>query len=510
MKFWKSSLLAQLVSCFSLLSVVTVSIVAVAAYHRAKDSLQQSVLDRLTVAASLKEYQLNEWVDTQRRDVLLLSQMPQIQEQIAVLLTTDKSSESYQRAYKELTNHFSAIVAVKPHLQSILVTTNGGYVIFSSSDKTLEGKYRPLADPTTYFTREGADTVVPNFYTSPQTGKAAITFATPVLDQKNVRMGAIAINLDLKGVDDLIRERTGLGKSGATYLVGQSASKTVFISGEGAKAEEFANGVNSPGIDAAIAKNDGAGLYSNYKGVPVIGNYRWLTNQNLALIAEMSQQEAFAPAHQLAKDILLIGLSSAALLLVAVYLLSRRMTQPILAIADTAIQVAKGDLTTRAPVLTEDEIGLLARAFNQMITQLKQSNYTLEQQIKSATAVQNTSANLASIIDNIADGLLVTDASGRITRFNPALSELFSLGDVALTNQACYEVLSRELADLVTQTKDSPKEVLTTEVMLSEGRVGKAVATAIFKDSTSNGSEKTYIGSVILLRDMTTEKKWVA
>jgi len=186
------------------------------------------------------------------------------------------------------------------------------------------------------------------------------------------------------------------------------------------------------------------------------------------------------------------------------------MTQPILAIADTAIQVAKGDLTTRAPVLTEDEIGLLARAFNQMITQLKQSNYTLEQQIKSATAVQNTSANLASIIDNIADGLLVTDASGRITRFNPALSELFSLGDVALTNQACYEVLSRELADLVTQTKDSPKEVLTTEVMLSEGRVGKAVATAIFKDSTSNGSEKTYIGSVILLRDMTTEKKWVA
>ena len=305
MKFWKRSLLNQLVSYFSVLSVVTVSIVAWAAYTRAKDSLQQSVQDRLTVATSLKEFQLNQWVETQRKDVLLMSQLPEIQQQIAILLTVDNLDPSYKIAVDRLTKYFADIIAVKPSLQSVLITTNGGFVIFVYGENTnIQGKFRPLGDPTTYFTREGANAVVPNFYTS--NGKSAITFATPILDGNGVKMGAIAVNLDLKGVDDLIREKTGLGKSGETYLVGRTGNKNVFISVDGNK-PQFAQGIQSVGIDAAIAKNSGQGIYINYNRVPVIGSYRWLTNQNLALLAEMSQAEAFEPANRLAREILLIG-----------------------------------------------------------------------------------------------------------------------------------------------------------------------------------------------------------
>ena len=167
MKFWKSSLLNQLVSYFSVLSVVTVSIVAWAAYTRAKDSLQQSVQDRLTVATSLKEFQLNQWVENQRKDVLLMSQLPEIQQQIAILLTVDNLDPEYQIAIENLTKYFADIISVKPSLQSILVTTNGGFVIFFYGENTnIKGRFRPLGDPTTYFTRDASNTVVPNFYTS--------------------------------------------------------------------------------------------------------------------------------------------------------------------------------------------------------------------------------------------------------------------------------------------------------------------------------------------------------
>ncbi|NEP61765.1 MAG: response regulator, partial [Symploca sp. SIO2G7] len=63
----------------------------------------------------------------------------------------------------------------------------------------------------------------------------------------------------------------------------------------------------------------------------------------------------------------------AELLLIAVYLLSRQISKPILAITDTAIQVAGGDLSLKAPVSSEDEIGVLARAFNTMASQLRDS-----------------------------------------------------------------------------------------------------------------------------------------
>lgn len=513
MKFWKRSLLNQLVSYFSVLSVVTVSIVAWAAYTRAKDALQQSVQDRLTVATSLKEFQLNQWVETQRKDVLLMSQLPEIQQQIAVLLTVDNLDPRYKIAAERLTKYFADIIAVKPSLQSVLITTNGGFVIFVYGENTnIQGKFRPLGDPTTYFTREGANAVVPNFYTS--NGKSAITFATPILDRNGVKMGAIAVNLDLKGVDDLIREKTGLGKSGETYLVGKSGNKNVFISVDGNK-PQFAQGIQSVGINAAIAKNSGQGIYVNYNRVPVIGSYRWLTNQNLALLAEMSQAEAFEPANRLAREILLIGLSSAGILLVAVYLMSRRITQPILAIANTAIEVASGNLNSSAPVLTEDEIGILAQAFNQMTGQLKLSNQklsnysqTLEQRVTAATAeLQDTMSYLASIIDTIADGLLVTNYNGRITRFNPALTNMFALDRLDLTGKFTEEVFGSEVSKLIDNTKQPPHEISTVELALQGGRFAKGSAVAILKKSASDSQNPTYIGSVILIRDITAEKE---
>lgn len=513
MKFWKRSLLNQLVSYFSVLSVVTVSIVAWAAYTRAKDALQQSVQDRLTVATSLKEFQLNQWVETQRKDVLLMSQLPEIQQQIAILLTVDNLDPRYKIAVERLTKYFADIIAVKPSLQSVLITTNGGFVIFVYGENTnIQGKFRPLGDPTTYFTREGANAVVPNFYTS--NGKSAITFATPILDRNGVKMGAIAVNLDLKGVDDLIREKTGLGKSGETYLVGRTGNKNVFISVDGNK-PQFAQGIQSVGIDAAIAKNSGQGIYVNYNRVPVIGSYRWLTNQNLALLAEMSQAEAFEPANRLAREILLIGLSSAGILLVAVYLMSRRITQPILAIANTAIEVASGNLNSSAPVLTEDEIGILAQAFNQMTGQLKLSNQklsnysqTLEQRVTAATAeLQDTMSYLASIIDTIADGLLVTNYNGRITRFNPALTNMFALDRLDLTGKFTEEVFGSEVSKLIDNTKQPPHEISTVELALQGGRFAKGSAVAILKKSASDSQAPTYIGSVILIRDITAEKE---
>jgi serine phosphatase RsbU (regulator of sigma subunit) len=384
MNFWRKSLLLQLVTYFSILSTVTVSIVAFSAYVRSRDALQKSVIDRLQVATSLKEYQLNEWVVNQRKDVIFLTQIPNVRDDLSALLTnsTNTKSPEYIAAYTRLNKFLAQVIANKPNLSSIIANTNGGYVVFSSQvDDDLVGKFRPLGDPTTFFTQKNANTVVPNFYLSRATGKAQITFATPVFDREDTRMGAISVNLALQDIDNLIRERTGLGRTSETYLVGRAGNKSVFISREDAKSQAESKKeiveVKSAGVDLALAKQDGYGLYTNYAGIPVVGVFRWSTSQNLAILAEINQDEAFEPANRLARDILLIGLSSAGILLLAVYLLARRITQPILAIADAANQVSRGNLSAQAPILTKDEIGILAIAFNQMTSELKSSGEQL-------------------------------------------------------------------------------------------------------------------------------------
>lgn len=389
MKHWLNrSLLTQLVSYFSVLSIITVGTVAVGSYFQARNSLEKEVINRLTVAAKLKSDQLDRWVESQLRDILLVSQEAEMQDSIRVLLMTEPTQPAYREAHEALQLHVDRLIEVKPNLRSIRITRNSGFVVFASDDPSLEGTYRPLGDPATYFTRDRLNIVVPNFYVSPKNQKAAITVATPIMDPDGVRMAALVADFNLDEVDTLIRDNTGLGETAETYLVGRAKGKTIFISKQDTRpsdAEAPPEGISSEGIDRATDQQSGFGLYNNYQGIPVVGVYRWLPEQNLALIAEINQSEAFLPARLLARNIVVMGLLSSGVLLIAVYLLSRRITRPIVAIDAAALQLAEGDLSQTVPVLTQDEVGRLAQTFNQMAGQLKASFDNLEQRVAERT-----------------------------------------------------------------------------------------------------------------------------
>jgi PAS domain S-box-containing protein len=508
----KKRLLLQLVGYFSILSIVTVLLVAISANVRSRDALKRSVIDRLGVATSLKEYQVNQWVDNQRRDVILMTQLQDIISNAEIAFTKDKESPEFKAALESIRKFMSDVSAVKPNIRQISVLTNNGITIVSTN-KEKEGKYQPLGNTTTYFTRDQSRVVVPNFYISPISGKAAMTFAAPLSNKSGDRIGVVAVDLDLQGVDDIIRERTGLGNSGETYLVGRLTSKNILISGKGAEDKDLAKGIKSDGINAAAKGEDGEGTYKNYKNIPVLGNYVWIDNLNLALIAEMSQVEAFEPADRLARDILLIGLSSAGILLTAVYLIARRISQPILAIADAANQVSGGNLDSQAPVLTEDEIGILAIAFNQMTSQLRASgeqladySRTLEQKVEQRTS------EIKAIIDNMVDGLVVVNGEDQITQFNPALAGMIGVSSKALSRAESYRDIfkAEEITNLVASTRENPKQVFTEEFALPDRRTGKAVATSIFREAEgldTSDLEMNYLGTVILIRDITAEKE---
>ncbi len=68
------------------------------------------------------------------------------------------------------------------------------------------------------------------------------------------------------------------------------------------------------------------------------------------------------------------------------WLTVRQAFQPIGALTDTATAITAGDLTRVAPVEGEDEIGVLARAFNSMTEQLRGLISGLEQRVAERTA----------------------------------------------------------------------------------------------------------------------------
>lgn len=320
MKLPQLSLTTKIANYFLLLALITVGIVGGVTYFRAREALKQAAFDRLKVAATLKEEEIARWFEDQQRDFLLTTQMPDIQANLDVLLNSSVASEK-QRAYKVLSPYLTKVTQIKPSLREIFILDRSNKIILSTNQER-EGDYEILANITYVEQVEIGANFAPIFYVSPLTGKPAITLAKPLED----RQGMLLVDLDLERIDRIVRQRTGLGESGETYLVGSLISKNTFIAGKSQSSQAFPDGINSPGIDAAMSGMTGYGLYRNYAGSPVLGVYCWLNEQDIALLVEISQEEAFEPARKLASVIMLVGLVSVLGLLLGVNWLSRQLS----------------------------------------------------------------------------------------------------------------------------------------------------------------------------------------
>ena len=373
MQFWRTSLMARLVGYFLLLSVVTVGLVSFSAYWRARKALESSVFEGLNASASFKEGELNRWVSDQAKDVSLLATSPYLMAAAENLFAQSRNDPTFRQQHRELLSYLRDVIAARQDWQEVmLLKAEGGQIILSTAPD-FEGQYR-VSD--SFFVEGRQGLFIQTVYPSPITAKPTMTIAYPLNDEVSEQaFGVIAVNLSLDRMDQIIQDRTGLGETGQTYLVDKF---NVFVSSQRFGSEDYPRGVHTEGINAALAGENGAGMYTNYAGVPVMGVYRWIEQQDLALMTEIYQQEAFAPARRLAATITLVGLTSAGVLAGGVFLLARQIAKPILAITEAASRVAGGDLTPTAPVLTQDEVGSLAKSFNQMTSQLRLSRQSLE------------------------------------------------------------------------------------------------------------------------------------
>jgi PAS domain S-box-containing protein len=214
-------------------------------------------------------------------------------------------------------------------------------------------------------------------------------------------------------------------------------------------------------------------------------------NPNLSAEAKQAYME-MGISSCLAMPVLVQGNTPA--YLICIYRKPRRWSDRELELLDSvADQLAIAIHQTRLHAQTEEQFQTLSDQATRLADATFQQKETL--------------AYLSAIINNLADGLLVTDTRGKISHWNPALSAMFNLEQINLLERDCQDIFSHEVAELVTITKEYPAEVFTAEVELVGNRFGKAVATAILKDSTSKDLDDTCIGSVILIRDITIEKE---
>jgi two-component system, NtrC family, sensor kinase len=452
--WWQRHLMARLSGYILLLSLVSVGAIGSVTFYRAQLLLRQSAFEELSAIASLKRNEIYRWLEDQQRVFLAIAQAPVMQQQGQRKLQAAMENAEDPSARALLTEYLDSIKTTHPNFTKVSILDRSDRVILST-DQTQIGKYQSSADVTYFEWVLPGQPATPIFYRCPITDQLMLTFASPITNAQGQRLGVVIAHLSLQRLSRILIAQTGLKQLVEVYLVGSVGATQTLVSelasvelarpelahpkltqpkpsgtapasaipsaipsatagqsddqrspNDAAQAPVVGQTVASHGIDAAMAGQDGSGLYSNYAQVPVMGVYQSISSLGLALLVEKRQNVADLPARQLAQQIMVVGLASAGLLSLCLYGLSRRMMRPILAIAKTATEVAAGNLHQTAPVLSRDEVGVLAQNFNHMVQQLNLSqeksalySRSLEQKAQELqTTLQELSAAQAQLV----------------------------------------------------------------------------------------------------------------
>jgi two-component system phosphate regulon sensor histidine kinase PhoR len=115
---------------------------------------------------------------------------------------------------------------------------------------------------------------------------------------------------------------------------------------------------------------------------------------------------------------IIIAMAAAAVLVIlAAWLIARLTTRPVRQLTAASRRITSGELGQKITIGARDEVGELAHAFNEMSAKLKELVETITED----------RARLANILDNMADGVIMTDAEGNISLANQAVTRLFDI-----------------------------------------------------------------------------------
>lgn len=203
--------------------------------------------------------------------------------------------------------------------------------------------------------------------------------------------------------------------------------------------------------------------------------------QSLNVVKETSQSTT--------KFILLVAGVAIILTTIFAFFLSTRIAAPLRKMREAAFEVARGKFDTKVPILTHDEIGELATAFNQMGRQLKFNMNALSQEKE----------QLASILSSMADGVITFNRDGTILITNPPADRFlqywyYEKGEISSDTES----LPSKVMDLFQQAVDTEKDQIG-EISL-QGQHWVILVSPLY-------SNQFIRGAVAVVRNMTEERK---
>lgn len=246
--------------------------------------------------------------------------------------------------------------------------------------------------------------------------------------------------------------------------------------------------------------DSGAKVYKKNNNTDVLtthfreSGYQSFKGNNWLLVIETPTNVVFAPAVKNAWQQVYVSTPIAVILVIILYLvLTHIVISPITKLTKATQNFSTGGIVENVIVNANDEIGLLARAFNEMTERLQKTYRTLWEE----------QAKLKASIQGLPNGFLLVSPQGEILFTSDAALSIFEITETPATVSKLQEMIGEDF-DLLSNYDEMirAKQPQFLDEVLFKEKYLKVYFTPVYARDTDT-EKVSVVGGIVLIDDIT-------
>lgn len=423
------------------------------------------------------------------------------------LLKSPREVEALKMAVKRL----KRTEEVNASVYEFMLMDKDGIVIASSDDKNIG-----LDQSGTSYFLAGRDSFSIKEIYSPDTARRVTLVASaPIIDSTGGSfLGVLAAKVGPDDLFKIVTDRTGLGRSGEVYIVnkyGYMITPSRFM-----KDGAFANRLETESFrKSQMAHERGfaigpAEVCLGYRGALVLETHSHIGRMGWMLFADIDVWEAAKPLIDTLYAYLLVLLLVPVISWPIARYMSGLIIKPILKLQEGARIIGSGHLEYKVSTDSDDEIGQLSRAFDDMTKDLRKKSVSvdiLNEEVAERERAQALLQRLSAIVESSEDAIIGKDLGGVVTSWNKGAERVLGyLSD---------EIIGKSVSVMIPDDKREEETVLLDSIRNGKAiqryetrrirKDGKAIDVSLTLSPIRNSAGHV-IGASSIIRDITESK----
>ncbi len=382
---------ARLLIYFLGMGLAVVIGMGVISYFNAKDAVIERSLEQLVTIRDTKKKILNDLMEVMKFNITVMGASDNVKDVVRELRDYEQNLGigSDDKFLVNTPEYKALILKYEPYFQMYLKTYGYHDILIIDSDKQhghvfytfakeadlgeniASGQYKDTHLAAMW--RKVVETKTTHYADlqnyAPSDNKPAMFLGTPITIDGNVE-AVLVFQIPADAFDNIANFRAGMGETGESFFVGKSQDgNTTMRNNRVIRTAKFGDKKVGEDIDKAFKGETGTDFETLADGNVMVGSYTpaEIPEVDWAVFATQDLDEVMKPVIAMRNTMALIGLIAALGVFFVAWFTSKSLSRKLIIGVDFAQKVAAGNYDTRLDIKSNDEIGMLYVALNEMV-----------------------------------------------------------------------------------------------------------------------------------------------